>query len=123
MWDDRDGVLGEIRVLSGAGAGAGAGYVVGPASWTISMVATSNVARIMCLLFTNTSVGEQLCPHLFRLLALSRALYPLSRVHVASMDLSVILDFYEIFLLASLVWFLYDRKMIVHMNENVKELC
>ena len=36
---------------------------------------------------------------------------------------AVIQNFSEHCLTASLVWFLHDRKMIVHMTDDVKELC
>ena len=46
-----------------------------------------------------------------------------SGVHVASTASSVILEFSKICLLAFLVWFLYGRKIIVHMTDEVKETC
>ena len=90
---------------------------------SISTMATSKVSKLLCLLCTDPSVGEQLRPHLFGLLALSGASYPPSGVHVASAASDVILAFSENCLSASLVWFLHDRKMIVHMTDDVKELC
>ena len=90
---------------------------------SVSTTATDKVSRLLCLLCTDPSVGEQLRPHLFGLLALSGASYPPSGVHVASGASDVILAFSESCLSASLVWFLHDRKMIVHMTDDVKELC
>ena len=90
---------------------------------SVSTTATAKVSRLLCLLCTDPSVGEQLRPHLFGLLALSGASYPPSGVHVASAASDVILAFSDSCLSASLVWFLHDRKMIVHMTDDVKELC
>jgi hypothetical protein len=44
-------------------------------------------------------------------------------VHVAGAASSVIVAFSEHCLSTSLVWFLHDRKMIVHMTDDIKELC
>ena len=90
---------------------------------SISTNATSKVSRLLCLLCTDPSVGEQLRPHLFGLLALSGASYPSSGVHVAGAASAVIISFSENCLSTSLVWFLHDRKMIIHMTDDVKELC
>lgn len=89
----------------------------------ISSRATSKVSTLLCTLCTDTSVGEQLRPHLFGLLALSGASYPASGVHVAKAASQVIIAFSEHCLSSSLVWFLHDRKMIVHMTDDIKELC
>jgi len=89
----------------------------------VSILATSKVSKLLCLLCTEHTVGEQLRPHLFGLLALSGASYPLSGVHVSRAASAVIQNFSEHCLTASLVWFLHDRKMIVHMTDDVKELC
>jgi hypothetical protein len=90
---------------------------------SISTRATSKVSKLLCLLCTDPSVGEQLRPHLFGLLALSGASYPASGVHVAGAASAVIIAFSEHCLSTSLVWFLHDRKMIVHMTDDIKELC
>mmetsp|Transcript_30241 Transcript_30241/g.46140 ORF Transcript_30241/g.46140 Transcript_30241/m.46140 type:complete len:3721 (-) Transcript_30241:46-11208(-) len=95
----------------------------GGAPQSISTRATAKVSKLLCLLCTDPSVGEQLRPHLFGLLALSGASYPASGVHVASAASSVIVAFSEKCLSTSLVWFLHDRKMIVHMTDDIKELC
>ena len=68
-------------------------------------------------------MGYQLRPYLFGLLAVLGASYPLSGVHVALASSSVIKVFFESYLLASLVWFFHNRKIIIHMTDNVKELC
>lgn len=81
------------------------------------------VNTLLCLLCADPSVGEQLRPHLFGLLALSGASYPLSGVHIASAAGNVITAFSSNCLSSSLVWFLHDRKMIVHMTDDIKELC
>jgi hypothetical protein len=93
------------------------------AAASISTRATSKVSNLLCLLCADPSVGEQLRPHLFGLLALSGASYPASGVHVASAASAVIVAFSEHCLSTSLVWFLHDRKMIVHMTDDIKELC
>lgn len=95
----------------------------GDAAASISTRATAKVSKLLCLLCTDPSVGEQLRPHLFGLLALSGASYPASGVHVAGAASAVIIAFSEHCLSTSLVWFLHDRKMIVHMTDDIKELC
>lgn len=89
----------------------------------VSRHAASKVSTLLCLLCADPSVGEQLRPHLFGLLALSGASYPLSGVHIASAASDVIRAFSSNCLSSSLVWFLHDRKMIVHMTDDIKELC
>ena len=89
----------------------------------ISSRATSKVGQLLCALCSDSSVGEQLRPHLFGLLALSGASYPASGVHVAKAASQVIIAFSENCLSNSLVWFLHDRKMIIHMTDDIKELC
>jgi hypothetical protein len=89
----------------------------------ISSQATEKVSQLLCRLCVDPSVGEQLRPHLFGLLALSGASYPASGVHLAKAASQVIIAFSEHCLSASLVWFLHDRKMIVHMTDDIKELC
>ncbi|KAL3923251.1 MAG: hypothetical protein SGILL_001759, partial [Bacillariaceae sp.] len=90
---------------------------------SISSRATTKVCQLLCTLCTDPSVGEQLRPHLFGLLALSGASYPASGVHVAKAASQVIISFSDHCLSTSLVWFLHDRKMIVHMTDDIKELC
>jgi hypothetical protein len=68
-----------------------------------------------------TSVGEQLRPHLFRLLALSGASYPPSVVHVAAAASKVIITFAEHRLNRQLARFIHDRMMMVRMPDDVKE--
>jgi hypothetical protein len=89
----------------------------------ISSRATAKVSQLLCTLCTDPTVGEQLRPHLFGLLALSGASYPASGVHVAKAASQVIIAFSEHCLSQSLVWFLHDRKMIIHMTDDIKELC
>ena len=89
----------------------------------VSTRAAGKVSRLLCLLCSDSSVGEQLRPHLFGLLALSGASYPASGVHIASAASDVIQAFSAHCLSPSLVWFLHDRKMIVHMTDDIKELC
>ncbi|KAG7347447.1 WD40 repeat-containing protein [Nitzschia inconspicua] len=89
----------------------------------IASRATGKVSQLLCTLCTDPSVGEQLRPHLFGLLALSGASYPASGVHVAKAASQVIIAFSEHCLSTSLVWFLHDRKMIIHMTDDIKELC
>jgi Beige/BEACH domain/PH domain associated with Beige/BEACH len=88
----------------------------------LSIIATSKVSRLLCILCTDTSVGEQLRPHLFGLLALSGASYPPSGVHVAQAASEVICQLAAHCLTRNLVWFIHDRKMMVHMTDDVKEL-
>jgi len=90
----------------------------------VSTNASKKVSQLLCLLCSDgSSVGEQLRPHLFGLLALSGASYPASGVHIASAASNVIRSFSANCLSPSLVWFLHDRKMIVHMTDDIKELC
>jgi len=89
----------------------------------ISSRATAKVSQLLCTLCSNPSVGEQLRPHLFGLLALSGASYPGSGVHVAKAASQVITAFAQKCLSNSLVHFLHDRKMIIHMTDDIKELC
>eukprot|EP00984_Skeletonema_dohrnii_P014346 scaffold6009_cov103-Skeletonema_dohrnii-CCMP3373.AAC.1 len=98
------------------------GDLIVPAS-PLSTQAAAKVSKLLCLLCSDPSVGEQLRPHLFGLLALSGASYPNSGVHIAAAASDVILAFSRSCLSASLVWFLHDRKMIVHMTDDIKELC
>lgn len=88
----------------------------------VSAVATAKVARLLMLLCTDTSVGEQLRPHLFGLLALSGASYPPTGVHVARAASDVIGQFAARCLTRNLVWFIHDRKMMIHMTDDVREL-
>eukprot|EP00529_Nitzschia_sp_RCC80_P031903 CAMPEP_0113506282 /NCGR_PEP_ID=MMETSP0014_2-20120614/35819_1 /TAXON_ID=2857 /ORGANISM="Nitzschia sp." /LENGTH=870 /DNA_ID=CAMNT_0000401755 /DNA_START=36 /DNA_END=2645 /DNA_ORIENTATION=+ /assembly_acc=CAM_ASM_000159 len=88
----------------------------------ISSKATAKVSQLLCTLCTNQSVGEQLRPHLFGLFSLSGASYPSSGVHVAKAASQVIIAFAEHCLSPSLVSFLHDRKMIIHMTDDIKEL-
>ena len=89
----------------------------------VAEVATGRVARLLCRLCSDPTVGEVLRPHLFGLLALSGASYPPSGVHVAKAAHSVIVAFSEHCLTRQLVWFVHDRKMVLHMTDDVKELC
>lgn len=90
---------------------------------SISSQATGKVSQLLCTLCTDASVGEQLRPHLFGLLALSGASYPASGVHVAKAASQVIIAFSERCLNKGLVTFLHERKMIIHMTDDIKELC
>ena len=94
-----------------------------PPPGPVSTRAAKKVSRLLSILCSDSSVGEQLRPHLFGLLALSGASYPKSGVHIANAASDVILAFSSHCLSASLVWFLHDRKMIVHMTDDIKELC
>ena len=88
----------------------------------VALKATQKVTRLLCLLCKDSSVGEQLRPHLFGLLALSGASYPPSGVHVASASAEVISAVADHCLTRQLVWFIHDRKMILHMTDDIKEL-
>jgi hypothetical protein len=89
----------------------------------VSKRAAEKVSKLLCLLCGDASVGEQLRPHLFGLLALSGASYPASGVHVSKAASEVICAYSEHCLSNSLVWYLHDKKMIVHMVDDIKELC
>merc|ERR1712151_447678 len=89
----------------------------------LSTAATSKVADLLCLLCKDPSVGEQLRPHFLGLLSLVGASYPPSGVHIASAASAGISSFCENCLSTSLVWWLHDRKMVVHMTDDAKELC
>jgi hypothetical protein len=86
----------------------------------LSITATNKVSRLLILLCkTDTAVGDQLRPHLFGLFALSGASYPQSGIHVAAAAAAVIAQYP---LTANTVWFIHDRKMLIHMTDDVKEL-
>eukprot|EP00979_Chaetoceros_neogracilis_P019030 scaffold11627_cov267-Chaetoceros_neogracile.AAC.5 len=89
----------------------------------VSRNATKKVERLLCLLCGDTSVGEQLRPHLFGLLALSGARYPANAIHVAKAASNVVVAFSKECFSTSIVRFLHERNMIVHMTDDVKELC
>jgi Beige/BEACH domain/PH domain associated with Beige/BEACH/WD domain, G-beta repeat len=84
--------------------------------------ATIKVSKLLCKLCKDSSVGEQLRPHLFGLLALSGASYPQSGIHVAKASSDVIVAFSESCLSKSLVQFLHERNMVMHMTDDIKEL-
>eukprot|EP00977_Amphora_coffeiformis_P013109 scaffold3364_cov161-Amphora_coffeaeformis.AAC.4 len=84
--------------------------------------ATNKVARLLALLCKDAAVGEQLRPHLFGLLALSGASYPRSGVHVAHAASDVITALADGCLTRQLIWFIHERKMILHMTDDIKEL-
>lgn len=90
---------------------------------SIAATATSKVSRLLCAICVDPSVGEQLRPHLFGLLALSGASYPTSGIHVAQAASNIIAAIAQHCLTRQLVWFIHDRKMIMHMTDDVKELC
>jgi Beige/BEACH domain/PH domain associated with Beige/BEACH len=85
--------------------------------------ATTLVSRLLCSLCVDPSVGEIFRPHLFGLFALSGASYPSSGVHVAKAANEVIIALSERCLSRQLVWFIHDRKMVIHMTDDIKELC
>lgn len=88
----------------------------------VSKKAIDNVERLMILLCSDQSVGEQLRPHLFGLLALSGARYPINAIHIAKAASDVIVAFSRECLSSTLIRFLYERRMIVHMTDDAKEL-
>lgn len=88
----------------------------------VSRKAIENVKRLMILLCSDQSVGEQLRPHLFGLLALSGARYPINAVHIAKAVSDIIVAFSRECLSSTLIRFLCERRMIVHMTDDVKEL-
>lgn len=89
----------------------------------VSKEATKNVKHLLCLLCGDASVGEQLRPHLFGLLALCGARYPINAVHISEAASNIIVAFSKSCLGQSLIWFLHERKMIIHMIDDLKELC
>lgn len=84
--------------------------------------ATRKVSRLLSMLCKDQSVGEQLRPHLLGLLSLSGASYPPSGLHVAKAASDVIIAYSENCLSSSLVGFIHDRKMVIHMTDDVKDL-
>ena len=87
-----------------------------------SAAATLKVRQLLCTLCTEPATGEQLRPHLFGLLALSGASYPSTGAHVAQAAATVIRSLGDHCLSPQLLWFLRDRKMVLHMTDDVKEL-
>ena len=88
----------------------------------MSFIATQKVTQLLCILCTDINVGEQLRPHLFGLFALSGASYPPSGIHVAHAASQVICQFAKHCYTRNIVWFIHDRKMMIHMTDDVKEL-
>jgi hypothetical protein len=88
----------------------------------MSYIATQKVTQLLCILCTDINVGEQLRPHLFGLFALSGASYPTSGIHVAQAASKVICQFATHCYTRNIVWFIHDRKMMIHMTDDVKEL-
>lgn len=88
-----------------------------------SKEATAKVEKLLCRLCSDPSVGEQLRPHLFGLLALSGASYPPNAIHVAQTASNVIVAIARECLCYNLAYFLHDRQMIIHMTDDLKELC
>ena len=84
--------------------------------------ATRKVSRLLCQLCQTSVVGEQLKPHLFGLLALSGASYPWSGIHVAKAASDVIIELAQHCLTRPLIRIMQDRKMIIHMTDDVKDL-
>ena len=80
----------------------------------ISKTAASKVSRLLCL---DASVGEQLHPHLFRLLALSGA--PIHAVEYKLCHTILLCQLSES--IVSVV--LNDWKMMVHMTGDIKGFC
>ena len=89
----------------------------------ISQEASEKVEKLLCLLCGDISVGEQLRPHLFGLLSLSGARYPFNAVHVAKAASNIIVALSKECFSPSLCFFLHERNMIIHMTDDVKELC
>ena len=85
-----------------------------PPPGPISETAASNVSRLLCL---DASVGEQLRPHLFSLLALSGA--PIHAVEYKLCHTILLCQLSES--IVSVV--LNDRKMMVHMTGDIKGFC
>lgn len=85
--------------------------------------ATKKVEELLCKLCSDISVGEQLRPHLFGLLAMSGASYPPNAVHIAHSTSNVIVAIAQGCLSHNLAYFFHERKMIVHMTDDYKELC
>jgi len=110
----------ELQHAAASAASEGDGA---PPPEPVSVIAASKVSRLLVALCVDPTVGEQIRPHLFGLLALSGASYPPSGVHVAQAASSVIKAFAENCLTRQLVWFIHDRKMVVHMTDDIKELC
>ena len=89
---------------------------------SVSKKAIENVKKLLILLCSDQSVGEQLRPHLFGLLALSGARYPVNAIHIAKAVSDVIVAFSRECLSSTLIRFLHERRMIIHMTDDVKEL-
>ena len=111
-------------VATGAAAGAAVALPgAGPNTSSISAIATEKVRKLFFHLFTDPVVAPQVRPHLFGLLALSGASYPPTGVHIAAAASDAITAFAENCLSNSVVWFLHEKRMIVHMTDDIKELC
>ena len=88
----------------------------------ISTKAVAKVENLLKLLCIDISLGEQLRPHLFGLLALSDHAYPKNGCHIAKAASAIVCRFAENCLSPSLVWFLHANKMIINMTDDLKEL-
>jgi hypothetical protein len=122
---DSHSTVGAAAVEGGAGGGGGGGTAGAGSSNSnsISSVSTEKVRKLFLHLFTDPVVAPQIRPHLFGLLALSGASYPQSGVHIAAAASDAITAFAENCLSNSVVWFLHEKRMIVHMTDDIKELC
>jgi len=89
----------------------------------MSELATSKIEKLLCLLCTDDTVGEQLRPHLFGLFALSGTKYPTNGTHIANTSSNIIIQIARKCLSNSLVWFLHDKQMIMRMTDDARELC
>ena len=90
---------------------------------SVSRSATEKVMQLLIMLCKDVSVGEQLKPHLFGLLALPGASYPPNGMHIARAATEIIVAFSRFCLSPPLAMFLHDRKVILNMTDDVKELC
>jgi hypothetical protein len=72
------------------------------------------------MLCSDSSVGEQSKSPLFGLLAFLGSSYPPSGLHVARAALVVIVALAELCLTRQLLWFIHERKMVVHMTDDIK---
>jgi hypothetical protein len=90
---------------------------------SVSRSATDKVMQLLILLCKDIGVGDQLKPHLFGLLALPGASYPPNGMHIARAATEIIVAFSRFCLSPTLAIFLHERKVIMNMTDDVKELC
>jgi len=89
----------------------------------ITTTATEKVRKLLLFLLTNPKVGNQLRSNLTGLLTLPCLSYPASGIHIASAASDAILELSYNCLSTPLISYIHDKRMIVIVTDDIKELC